>query len=106
MAKNTDIKLRNQIVYQVFVRQHSKTGNFQGLIDDLDRIKSLGVDIVYLLPFHKIGQKDRKGSKGSPYSIYDYYSIDPDYGTLDDFIKLKEEIHKRDMKLMIDIVFN
>lgn len=106
MAKNTDIKLRNQIVYQVFVRQHSKTGDFQGLIDDLDRIKSLGVDIVYLLPFHKIGQKDRKGSKGSPYSIYDYYSIDPDYGTLDDFIKLKEEIHKRDMKLMIDIVFN
>lgn len=106
MAKNTPITLRNKLIYQIFTRQHSKTSDFQGVIDDLDRIQSLGVDIVYLLPFHPIGKKDRKGSVGSPYAIYDYYAIDPLHGTLDDFKRLVDEVHKRDMKLMIDIVFN
>lgn len=106
MAKQTSHELKNKVVYQVFTRQHSKTSDFKGIIEDLDRIKSLGVDIVYLLPFHPIGKKDRKGSIGSPYSIYDYYAIDPLHGTLEDFKALVKEIHQRDMKIMIDIVFN
>lgn len=106
MALNTNNDLKNMSVYQVFTRQHSKTQDFKGIIDDLDRIKNLGFDIVYLLPFYPIGEKSRKGSVGSPYSIVNYYEIDKIHGTLDDFILLKEEIEKRDMKLMIDIVFN
>lgn len=106
MAKKTNINLRNQTIYQVFVRQHSKTSNFKGLINDLDRIKKMGVDIIYLLPFHKIGIKDRKGAIGSPYAIYDYYSVDPMHGTLHDLRALRDAVHKRGMKLMMDIVFN
>lgn len=106
MAKNTNNNLKNMSVYQVFTRQHSKTQDFKGIIKDLDRIKDLGFDIVYLLPFHPIGEVARKGSVGSPYSIVNYYEIDPLHGTLDDFILLSEEIRKRNMKLMIDIVFN
>lgn len=106
MAKQTSHELKNKVVYQVFTRQHSKTSDFKGIIEDLDRIKLLGVDIVYLLPFHPIGEKDRKGSIGSPYAIYDYYAIDPLHGTLEDFKALVKEIHQRDMKIMIDIVFN
>lgn len=106
MAKQTSHKLKNKVVYQIFTRQHSKTSDFKGIIEDLDRIKLLGVDIVYLLPFHPIGEKDRKGSIGSPYAIYDYYAIDPLHGTLEDFKALVKEIHQRDMKIMIDIVFN
>lgn len=106
MAKNTNIKLRNLSVYQVFTRQHSKTQDFKGIIEDLDRIKAMGFDIIYLLPFHPIGEVARKGSVGSPYSIANYFEIDPLHGTLDDFKLLKEEIAKRDMSLMIDIVFN
>lgn len=60
MAKDTNLNLRNQVIYQVFPRQHSKTGDFKGLIADLDRIKSLGVDILYLLPIHPIGEKNKK----------------------------------------------
>nr|WIF89146.1 hypothetical protein QOL21_03975 [Acholeplasma laidlawii] len=61
MAKQTSHELKNKVVYQVFTRQHSKTSDFKGIIEDLDRIKSLGVDIVYLLPFHPIGKKIEKG---------------------------------------------
>ena len=98
--------LRNQIIYQVFPRQHSKTSDFNGVTKDLDRIKELGVDIVYLLPIHPIGQKNKKGSVGCPYSIQDYRKVCPDLGTLEDFKKLIDETHKREMKLMIDVVYN
>jgi cyclomaltodextrinase len=106
MAKKTNINWRSKMIYQVFPRQHSKTRDFQGVIEDLPRIKKLGTDIIYLLPIHTIGQKDRKGTVGSPYSIYDYYSINPEYGTLDDFKRLIKEAHKLDMLVMIDIVIN
>ncbi len=106
MAKQTNGMLRNLTFYQVFVRQHSKTQDFKGVIADLDRIKSLGVDVLYLLPIHPIGKKSRKGSKGSPYAIFDYYQIDEHYGTLEDFDNLVNEAHQRDIKVMIDIVIN
>ena len=88
--KNNKTSLRNKMIYQVFVRQFSVTHDFNGVIAQLDRIKDLGTDILYLLPFYPIGKKDRKGSIGSPYSIYDYRSIDPLNGTLDDFKNLIE----------------
>lgn len=106
MAKQTSMELRNMTFYQVFVRQHSKTQDFNGVMKDLDRIKSLGVDVLYLLPIHPIGKVARKGSKGSPYAVYDYYQIDENYGTLSDFDKLVEEAHQRGIKVMMDIVIN
>lgn len=106
MAKHTDINLRSKIFYQVFPRQYSKTKNFEGVYNDLERIKALGTDILYFLPIHPIGKKARKGTKGSPYSIVDYYQIDQSYGTLEEFKKLIHKAHELDMKVMIDIVFN
>ena len=106
MAKDTNLNLRNQVIYQVFPRQHSKTGDFKGLIADLDRIKSLGVDILYLLPIHPIGEKNKKGTLGCPYSIQDYRKIHPSLGTVEDFKDLIKETHRHDMKLMIDVVLN
>lgn len=106
MAKNTPTSYRNLFIYQVYNRNHNSTGSFIEFIDDLDRIKDLGVDIVYLLPIHPIGKKKKKGSLGCPYSIQDYKEVNSEYGTLDDFKKLISEVHKRDMKIMIDVVFN
>ncbi len=106
MAKTTNLNLRNQVIYQIFPRQYSNLSNFQGILQDLDRIQQLGVDILYLLPIHPIGEKNRKGSVGCPYSIKDYRSIDPSLGTLEDFKKLLNAVHHRGMKLMMDIVFN
>ncbi|PKL01047.1 MAG: alpha-amylase [Tenericutes bacterium HGW-Tenericutes-1] len=102
----TPIKLRNTTIYQVFVRNHTSEGTFNSLIKDLDRIKDLGVDILYLLPIHPIGEKNRKGLLGSPYSIKNYREINPELGTIDDFINLINESHERNMKLIIDVVYN
>jgi glycosidase len=104
--KNTKIKLRNQVIYQIYVRNFSEAGNFKGVIDELDRIKELGVDVVYLLPIHPIGEVGKKGSLGCPYSIKDYRSIASELGTMEDFKELIDEVHNRKMKIMMDIVYN
>ncbi len=104
--KKTPSKYRNLIVYQVFVRNHTPEGTFRALMGDLDRIRSLGVDILYLLPIHPIGVANRKGSLGSPYSIRDYRQINPELGTMADFQDFITAVHSRGMKLMMDVVFN
>lgn len=106
MAIKTDQNLRDLVFYQIFVRQFSNTHDFKGVINKLDYLKDLGIDAIQLLPIHPIGVNHRKGSVGSPYSIYDYYEINSDLGTLEDFVKLLEESHKRGIKVLIDIVFN
>ena len=106
MAKNTDIELRNKIIYSIFVRNYSEEGTFKAVEKDLDRIKDLGVDIIWFMPIHPIGVKKRKGTLGSPYANMDYRSINPEYGTIDDFKSLVNEIHKKNMKCIIDVVYN
>lgn len=106
MARNTDLNLRKQMIYSIYVRNHSKSGSFKGVTKDLDRIKDLGIEIIWLLPIHPIGQINKKGSLGCPYSISDYRNINPEYGTIEDFKELIEETHKREMKLIIDVVYN
>lgn len=106
MSIATEKDLRNLFFYQIYVRNHTEEGTFQALIKDLDRIKNLGVDYVYLIPIHEIGQKQKKGDLGCPYSIKDYRSINHEYGTLKDFGDLVKAIHDKGMKLMIDVVYN
>ncbi|MCK4577692.1 MAG: DUF3459 domain-containing protein, partial [Candidatus Marinimicrobia bacterium] len=84
----------------------SSSGDFQGLIDGLDGLKDLGVTILWLMPIHPIGKELRKGRLGSPYSIRDYYAVNPDFGTLDDFERLVMEVHHRDMRIILDMVPN
>ena len=106
MAKETPLEWRNLNIYSIFLRNFSKKGTFNAVHSELDRIKHLGTDVIWFLPFYPIGELNRKGSVGSPYAIKDFRSIDPAIGTLDDFKLLVQEIHKREMKVMIDIVFN
>ena len=96
----------NEIIYQIFVRNYSQEGTFQAVQQDLPRLKELGVDIIYLMPIHEIGIKNRKGTWGSPYAIKDYYSISKDLGTKEDFISLINATHKMGMKIIMDMVFN
>ncbi len=98
--------LRNGTVYEIFPRDFSTGGNIKGVTAKLDELHSLGVNILWLMPVHPIGEKFRKGEFGSPYSIRDYYAIDPNYGTLDDFRKLVAGAHQRGMKVIMDVVAN
>lgn len=106
MAIQTDKHYRNQVLYSVFVRNHSKEGTFEGVRRDLDRIQALGVDMIWLLPIHPIGETARKGTLGSPYAIQDYRAVNPEYGTMEDFTRLVDDIHNRGMKCIIDVVYN
>ena len=106
MAEQTSTAYRNQVIYSVFVRCHTPEGTFEGVRRDLPRIRELGADIVWLLPIHPIGAVKRKGTLGSPYAIRDYRAVNPEYGTLDDFRRLVDEVHALGMKCIIDVVYN
>ena len=106
MAVTTSVSLRSQVIYSVYVRNYSEEGTFQAVERDLDRIQDLGVDIIWFLPIYPIGKVKRKGTLGSPYAIADYRKVNPELGTMEDFRHLVEEIHKRGMKCMLDIVYN
>jgi glycosidase len=91
-------------VYEIFPRNFSREGNFNAITARLDELKDLGVDILWLMPIHPIGEKMRKGSIGSPFAVRDFYAINPDYGTTNDFKQLIAESHKRDMKVIIGLI--
>ena len=106
MALQTNPNLNAQIIYELSVQNHTETHDFAGVIRDLDRIRDLGVDVVWLMPIHPRGEKMRFGVCGSPYSVKDFRAINPAYGTEADFDRLVREVHARGMKLMLDIVYN
>lgn len=93
-------------VYQVFIRNHTSEGTFQAALPTLADAKDLGVNTIYLLPFYPTGEKERKGTLGSPYSVKEYTLVDPAQGTLEDFRAYVEEAHRLGLRVMIDIVFN
>lgn len=106
MASDTNKQLLNQSIYQVFVRNYSEEGTLKKVTEDLERIKDMGFDYLYLMPINPIGVLNRKGTLGSPYAISDYWSINPEFGTLDDFKELINKAHNLDLKVMMDIVLN
>lgn len=101
--------VRDAVVYEVFPRTYSAEGNFDGVTRDLDRLKELGVTVLWLMPIHPVGQERKKGGPGalgSPYAVRDYYATNPDYGTKEDFRRLVEAAHRRGLKVIIDVVAN
>lgn len=106
MAHNTDTRLRSQVIYSIYVRAHTPEGTFNAIHADLDRIRSLGTDIIWFMPIHPIGVRGKKGSLGCPYANRDYRTVNPEYGTLEDFRRLVDAIHEKGMKCIIDVVYN
>ncbi|MEP6850459.1 MAG: alpha-amylase family glycosyl hydrolase [Acidobacteriota bacterium] len=98
--------IRDAVIYQIWERGYSQKGDFNSITADLDRIKDLGVDVLWLMPINPIGQEKKKGTIGSPYAVKDYYGINPDYGTSADLKRLVAEAHKRNLKVIIDEVIN
>lgn len=92
-------------VYQIYPKSFKDSnndgiGDINGIIEKLDYLYSLGVDLLWLTPMYVSPQRD------NGYDIEDYYNIDPKYGTMNDFEKLLKEAHKRDIKIMMDMVLN
>lgn len=106
MKKKTNTALRSDVIYSIYVRNHTPEGTFRSIIPDLDRIKALGTDIIWFLPIHPIGIAGKKGSLGCPYANRDYRTVNPEYGTMEDFRALVDAIHEKGMKCIIDVVYN
>jgi glycosidase len=106
MAQDTPEHYRNLVLYEVYVRNHGPSGSFSDVEADLERIRGLGVDVVWFMPVHPVGRLNRKGSLGSPYSIADYREINPEYGTKADFARVIAKAHTLGLKVMIDVVYN
>lgn len=106
MAVHTSPDLRHLNIYSIFVRNFTTAGTLNAIHTELDRIKHLGTDAVLFMPFYPIGEVNRIGLMGSPYAVKEHSKIDPNVGTLDDFKLLVKEIHKREMKVIIEVVMN
>ncbi|MBK8721087.1 MAG: alpha-glucosidase C-terminal domain-containing protein [Saprospiraceae bacterium] len=97
---------KNATIYEVNVRQFTKEGNFKAFEAHLPRLKEMGVDIIWLMPIHPIGEKNRKGKLGSYYAVKDYLGVNPEFGTMDEFKSLVKKIHSMGMYVIIDWVAN
>ena len=106
MATQTKAELRNQVMYSIYVRNYSEAGTFKAVEQDLDRIQKLGVDIIWFMPIHPVGEKAKKGQLGSPYAIKNYREINPEFGNMEDFKSVVNAIHEKGMKCIIDVVYN
>jgi hypothetical protein len=85
VALDTPLVVRSLVIYQVFPRNHGPSGRLADVTADIPRIAALGVDVLYLMPIHPIGDVGRKGTLGSPYAIRDHRAIKPELGTDADF---------------------
>ncbi|XLS28575.1 alpha-amylase family glycosyl hydrolase [Flavobacteriaceae bacterium M23B6Z8] len=97
---------KNAVIYEVNIRQFTPEGTFKAFEAHLPRLKELGVDILWLMPIHPIGEKNRKGEMGSYYSVKDYYGVNPEFGTPEDFKALVTKIHEMGMYVILDWVAN
>ncbi|WP_296619012.1 alpha-amylase family glycosyl hydrolase [Marivirga sp.] len=91
------------IMYEVNLRAYSPEGDLQGVIDKLDHIESLGINVIWLMPIHPIGQVN---SVNSPYSVKNYKAVGSEYGDLEDLRTLTTEAHNRGIAIIMDWVAN
>jgi maltose alpha-D-glucosyltransferase/alpha-amylase len=105
MPGQNPLWFKNAIIYELHVRSFSDSdadgvGDFRGLVQRLDYFENLGVTALWLLPFYPSPLRD------DGYDIADYYSINPSYGTMEDFRTFLHEAHARDLRVITELVIN
>ncbi|HEX7675063.1 MAG TPA: maltose alpha-D-glucosyltransferase [Bdellovibrio sp.] len=103
--KKNPLWYKDAIIYQLHVRAFHDSnedgiGDFQGLIQKLDYLSSLGITAIWLLPFYPSPLKD------DGYDIADYTNINPSYGTMEDFERFLDEAHRRNIRVITELVIN
>ena len=97
---------RDAVIYQLNTRQFTSEGTFAAAQEQLPRLAEMGVDIVWLMPIHPIGEINRKGTLGSPYAVKDYRGVNPDLGTPEEFRAFVDAAHELGLKVILDWVAN
>ena len=93
-------------IYQMNTRQFTAEGTFKAAQEQLPRLAEMGVEIIWLMPIHPIGEERRKGSMGSPYAVKDYRAVNPDLGTDEEFRAFVDTAHELGLKVILDWVAN
>lgn len=93
-------------IYEVNIRQYTPEGTFNAFLKELPRLREMGVHTLWFMPITPIAQKNKKGSLGSQYACSDYVSVNPEFGTLEDFKNLVNESHRLGFKVILDWVAN
>src|SRR5687768_10607 len=96
----------NTNIYEVNVRQYTQEGTFKAFEKELPRLKDMGVEVLWFMPITPISKEKRLSTLGSYYACADYTSINPEFGTLEDFKSLVKAAHALSMKVIIDWVAN
>jgi glycosidase len=97
---------RDAVLYELNVRQFTPEGTLAAATAQLPRLEALGVDVVWLMPIHPIGEKNRKGRLGSPYAVRDFRAVNPEYGTLEDLKRFVARAHELGLRVILDWVAN
>lgn len=97
---------KNATIYEVNLRQYTKEGTLKAFGKYLPELKEMGVDIIWFMPIHPIGEVNRKGPLGSYYSVKDYKDVNPEFGNIEDFKETVKKIHDLGMYVIIDWVAN
>jgi glycosidase len=97
---------RDAVLYELNLRQFTPEGTLRAAQAQLPRVKALGVDVVWLMPIHPIGEKNRKGRLGSPYAVRDYRAVNPEFGTFDDLKRFVDRAHELGLRVILDWVAN
>ena len=95
---------KDVIMYEVNIRGFSPQHNLEGVVNRLDSIKSLGVNVIWLMPLYPVGKLHAVPPMGSPYSVQNYEAVNPDFGTLNDLRTLVSDAHEKGMAVMLDWV--
>lgn len=93
-------------VYEVNVRQYTPEGTFNAFAAEMPRLRAMGVETLWFMPITPIAQQHKKGTMGSPYACSDYTAINPEFGTIGDFIALVKGAQELGFKVIIDWVAN
>jgi glycosidase len=104
VAKEPEDWWREAIFYEIFVRSFYDTngdgiGDFRGITQKMDYLQKLGIPAIWLMPI-------QPSPSYHGYDVTDYFAVNPDYGTMDDFKELLKEAHQREIRIIIDLVLN
>jgi alpha-amylase len=98
--------IRNTNIYEVNLRQYTPEGTINAFARELPRLKDMGIKTLWFMPITPIAQKNKKGTLGSYYAAADYTSVDPEFGTVEDFKALVSQAHGMGFKVIMDWVAN
>lgn len=93
-------------IYEVNIRQYSPEGSFRAFINELPRLKDMGIEVLWFMPVTPISKVKRLGVLGSYYACSDYTATNPEFGSLEDFKQLVKTAHELKFKVIIDWVAN